>query len=108
MFKPVKRSRRTPNYRTNYCRRLFIEPLEPRRLLATLLTGGKTVTYQDMDGDNVTVAFSKAVLTSGNVNNVFKFATGIVNDDNSFTQQLQTIDLTQIGAAAAGTNISIR
>jgi hypothetical protein len=48
------------------------------------------------------------VLTSGNVNSVFKFATGSVNGDNSFTQQLQTIDLTQLGTTAAtGMNIAI-
>jgi len=104
MLKRVKHSRKLSNYH----RRLFIEPLEPRRLLATLLTGGKTVTYQDVDGDTVTVALSKAVLTSGNVNSVFTFATGSVNGDNGAPQQLELLDLTQLGAAAAaGTNITI-
>ncbi len=104
MFKLAKHSRRVSNYRT----RLFIEPLEQRRLLATLVTGGKSVTYQDVDGDTVTVAFSKAVLTDSNVNNVFKFNTGSVNGDNSAAQQLQRVDLTQLGAAAVGgANITI-
>ncbi len=106
MPKPVSHSRRVSSYRTNYGRRLFVEPLEPRRLLATLATNGKSMTYTDVDFDTVTVAFSKAVLTSSNVNNVFKFDSGNVNGSNASRQQLELIDL-QSASGASGVNITI-
>ncbi len=73
--------------------RLFLEGLEARRTPATLV-GPKTVTFQDLAGDNVTVAFSRPVLTASNADSVFKFDTGSVNSDNTVKQQLQEIDLT--------------
>jgi hypothetical protein len=74
-------------------------------MLATLLTGGKAVTYQDVDGDTVTVALSKAVLTSSNVNSVFTFDKGF---NSAANEQLQEINLTPLGASAAtGMNITI-
>ncbi len=51
-----------------------VEALEPRTLLATLVSANK-LTYQDADGDNVEVAFSKPILTAGNVNTIFTFNT---------------------------------
>ncbi|MBO0701067.1 MAG: hypothetical protein J2P46_21910, partial [Zavarzinella sp.] len=54
---------------------LRLEPLEPRHAPATLVSP-TTVTYQDADGDNVTVVLSRPVLTPGNVNTVFHFDTG--------------------------------
>src|SRR6476620_456120 len=85
---------------------LKIEPLESRRVLATLVNG-TLVTYQDVDGDNVTVLLSKPLLNAGNVNNIFKFNTGSVNGDNSAPQQLWELDLTSLSAAFAGGNLTI-
>src|SRR5262249_54766546 len=82
--------------------------LETRATPATLL-GANKVTYQDLDGDNVIVAFSKSFLTAANVNNVFKFSSGAgaVNGSNSAKEQLQRIDLTVIGAPAIGTGVTM-
>ncbi len=80
------------------------EMLETRRLPATLI-GATQVKYQDLDGDDVTVTFSKPILTSGNVNTIFTFHTGNVDGSNATRQQLQSINLTGI-TAAAGTNIT--
>src|SRR5438309_525212 len=49
-----------------------IEPLEARIAPATLLNP-TTVTYQDADGDDVTVKFSKPVLVAGDFAAVFHF-----------------------------------
>lgn len=84
--------------------RLGIESLEPRQLLATLVSASK-VTYQDVDGDTVTVSFSKSFLTSTNVNSVLAFNVGSVNGTNVTPQRLHRITLTGI-SAAAGTNIT--
>ncbi|WP_020474342.1 hypothetical protein [Zavarzinella formosa] len=48
-----------------------------------------TITYQDIDGDDIKVSFSKPILNTANVNTVFAFDTG----SNTSKQQLQTIDL---------------
>src|SRR3954447_18649548 len=84
---------------------LGVERLEARDAPATLV-GANKVTYQDLDGDNVTVTFSKSFLTAANVNNVFKFNTGTVDGSNAAKQQLQRIDLTVIGTPAIGTNVT--
>lgn len=87
-------------------RLLQYEALENRRVMATLVNS-TTVTYQDIDGDDVTVKFSRPVLTSQAVaNNVFGFSVGSVNNSNALKQQLNEIDLASI-AAAAGTTISL-
>lgn len=75
-----------------------IEPLEARIAPATLLSP-TTVTFQDADGDMVTVKTSKAVFTSANVNQIFTFNTGSVSGDNNTPQQLQLIDLTKANAS---------
>jgi hypothetical protein len=64
------------------------------------------VTYQDVDGDSVTVKFTKPLLTAANVNSVFTFDAGNVNGDNGAKQQLRRIDLTVLGTASNGTGIS--
>lgn len=88
------------------CRvRLRCEQLESRETPATLVAPWR-VTYQDVDGDFVSVTFSKAILNAGNVNTIFTFNTGSVNGSNATKQQLQRIDLTSLGAAAAGVNIT--
>src|SRR5262249_33701981 len=65
------------------------------------------LSYQDKDGDNVTVTFSKPILTAANVNTVFTFdsGAGAVNGSNAAREQLQKIDLTAV-AGAAGTTIT--
>ena len=84
---------------------LCLESLEGRDAPATLV-GPTKVTYQDTDGDNVTVLFTKPILNAGNVNSVFTFDTGTVDGSNSTKQQLRSINLTGI-ALAAGTTISV-
>jgi hypothetical protein len=93
------------NLKTRY-RTLRIEPLESRRMLATLVNA-KTVTYQDVDGDTVTVALSSSLLTAANVNSVFSFDSGNVNGSNSAPQRLQTLNLTNIGTTANGVSLTI-
>jgi hypothetical protein len=83
---------------------LQLEPLENRDAPATLVSATK-LTYQDIDGDNVTVTLSKPLLNPGNVDSIFLFDTGNVNNVNTARQQLQTIKLTSVGAAA-GTSIT--
>lgn len=71
-----------------------LEPLEGRIAPATLLNGS-TLIFNDIDGDLVTVKFSKAVFDpksptlATDLANVFQFAPGA-----NGTQQLQLIDLT--------------
>jgi hypothetical protein len=84
----------------------IIEPLEARIAPATLVNP-TTVTYQDGNGDTVTVSISKHLFTAANVDNVFAFDTGSVNGDNSTPQQLQTLDLDAFGSAANGLTVSI-
>src|SRR5205085_6255815 len=80
----------------NIQRRLCLEPLERREAPATLVSATK-LTYQDVDGDNVAVTFSKPILNAGNVNSVFLFNTGTVDGSNATKQQLQEINLTGVG-----------
>src|SRR5438552_19013577 len=86
--------------------KLQLECLELRLAPATLVSP-TTLTYQDVDGDLVTVKISKPVLDPATINSVFTFDTGSVNGSNSTPQQLQRIDLTPLGAAAAGASLSI-
>lgn len=82
----------------------FVETLEQRTLLATLV-GATKVTYQDTDGDDVTVTFNKSILTPSNVNAIFSFDVGTVNGSNATKQQLRSINLTGV-AGAAGSAIT--
>src|SRR5262245_24410867 len=77
-------------------RLLRLESLEARSAPATLATSN-TLTFRDVDGDSVIVAFNKPVLTDVNANTVFTFNLGSVNGDNSVGQQLRAIDLTAFG-----------
>jgi hypothetical protein len=87
-------------------RLLHCESLEDRRVMATLVNT-TTMTYQDIDGDNVTVKFSKPVLTSlAQANSIFDFSNGTVNNSNAQKQQLREIDLGSL-AAASGTTINV-
>src|SRR5262245_24139195 len=62
-FSPAAKFPRRHPVRT----RLGMECLEAREVPATFVSG-TTLTYQDVDGDDVTVRFSKSILTAGNVN----------------------------------------
>ena len=55
--------------------RLNLECLEAREVPATLVDPN-TLTYQDKDGNDVTVQFSNAILTQQNVNSIFQFDSG--------------------------------
>ena len=83
-----------------------IEPLEARIAPATLVNP-TTVTFQDKNGDAVTVTISKPLFTAASVAKVFTFDTGSVNGSNTALQQLETLNITALGAAASGMNISI-
>lgn len=85
-----------------------IEGLEGRIAPATLVSPAM-VTYTDVDGDLVTVKFSKNLLTSlATANGVFDFNTGSVQSGADATaQQLWLLDLSSFGAAATGLSISI-
>ncbi|HJZ89639.1 MAG TPA: hypothetical protein VKE40_02130 [Gemmataceae bacterium] len=96
-------SRRPRNRRPT---RLAVEPLEGREMPATLVSP-TTLTYQDIDGDNVTVTLSKPLLKAGNVNAVFTFNVDGVFSSNLAKQQLWGIDLTPLGGAAAGTAVTL-
>jgi hypothetical protein len=85
---------------------LRVDELERRDAPATLVNPFK-VTYQDADGDDVSVTFSKPLLTAGNVNTVFTFNAGSVDGSNALPQQLWAIDLTGLGAAAAVTAVTV-
>ncbi|HEY6563732.1 MAG TPA: hypothetical protein VIY86_04510, partial [Pirellulaceae bacterium] len=73
-------------------------------MLATLVAPNK-VEYRDVDGDTVSVQFSKSFLTTANANSVFGFDIGNVNGSNAMPQRLNTITLSGV-AAAAGTTIT--
>lgn len=77
---------------------LHVEFLESRQLLATLVSP-TTVSYQDLDGDQVQARLSQPLLTAANVNDVFHFSTGGVNGGNAARQALDTIDLAPLGAS---------
>lgn len=90
--------------------RSLLEPLEDRIAPATLVDAS-TVTYQDVDGDAVTVKFSKPVFSGGNTGdfmNVFNFNFNNYAD-NADPQQLRHIDLGMLTdpSIAAGTDITL-
>ena len=78
------------------------EPLEGR-IAPAILLNPSTVQYRDVDGDLVTVRFSKAIFAEGTglnaqLDRVFKFDTGNVRADGNAdsAQVLQTLDLTGV------------
>lgn len=78
-----------------------IEPLESRIAPATLT--GKILTYTDIDGDHVSITFTKTALAGA----VFTFDKGSVDGDNSMKQQLQLIDLHAV-SDADGADITMK
>lgn len=83
---------------------LALEPLESRRLLATLISS-QIVRFQDLDGDTVLVSLSRPVLTAENVDSVFRFTTGGVSGDDSTRQGLLDIRLSEVLSGARGVNL---
>ena len=88
-------------------RQLRLERLETREVPATLVSP-TTLTYQDFDGDDVKVVFSKPILGSTMIaNSIFTFDTSNVSGGNATKQQLQTIDLTVLAVGVTtGTTIT--
>src|SRR6476659_2580849 len=69
---------------------IFIEALEARIAPAAVFINATTATYNDTDGDHVTVKFSKPLLTVANVDTV------LVTAASGVGEQLQMIDLTGV------------
>ncbi len=82
-----------------------LECLERRELPAALMNPHR-VSYQDKDGDMATVYFSLPLLTESNVNSIFKFDVGSVNNSLNSKQQLKQI-LIPADAVFDGLQISI-
>lgn len=74
-----------------------IEPLEGRVAPAALINP-HSISYNDLDGDLVTVTFSKDFLNANNVGDIFKFSDGTSASAFNATgaQQLQLIDLNRV------------
>jgi hypothetical protein len=86
--------------------KLRLEVLEDR-LAPAKLVDAMDVTYLDAAGNQVAIHTSLPLFNSATVNSVLLFDKGSVNGDNSTPQQLQKIDLAQLGTAAEGTNLSV-
>jgi hypothetical protein len=88
-------------------RRLHLIPLESRVTPATIVDAF-TVSYQDLDGDNVTVKLSKGAFTDqAAAESILTFAPAGVTGSNGIPQQLQSINLTGLGNGAKGTGITV-
>jgi hypothetical protein len=92
------------SHRPFCCRQL--EQLERRDAPASYVNS-TTLTYQDADGDNVRVTFSRPLLTPANVGTIFTFNAFGVTGSNAFPQQLWEIDLNSVGAGANGIGIKV-
>jgi len=88
-----------------------VEPLEARIAPANLIDG-HTIAYTDLDGDEVTIVFSKDVFTGTEAaqltkaNEVFKFDTGDVAHEIATLQQLRLIDFTKFSTIPGGGSIA--
>ncbi len=88
----------------------FIEPLEDRIAPAGLITSfrSNSIKYTDVDGDLVTVSFSKSFISSGNINNIFTLQAGgsgaILESINLTASTLGSLTVLH---KLAGMNISI-
>src|SRR4029450_7930094 len=89
---------------TDVLSRGAIGTLENRIAPATLLPGGKVVTFTDVDGDTATVNFSKPILTEANVGSVFQFNSAF---SDSGPQSLNTLVLRDVGPAANGVDVTV-
>ena len=86
---------------------LQVEQLEARLAFASRIDDF-TVTYQDVDGDNVTVLSSLPIFTPGNVNAILKFDQGSVNGNNTLPQQLQQVNVSGLPSGSVnGVSLTI-
>lgn len=83
---------------------LTVEQLETRFAPATLVNS-TTVTYRDLDGDDVSIKFSKPILTDVNKEVILQFESDGITGDNSVGQRLVRIYLDGV-IEAAGTSIT--
>ncbi|MGB8167412.1 MAG: hypothetical protein WCF18_07965 [Chthoniobacteraceae bacterium] len=99
----------------------LIEPLESRIAPATLIDP-RTIIFKDIDGDDVTIKFSRDVFTGdataqlARANQVFTFDTGSIDGTpatDPVAQQLRLVDLTKfpisatLGSTANGAGFTI-
>jgi hypothetical protein len=107
-----ERARRTTAHATP-----VVEPLE-RRIAPASLVNPSTLVFTDLEGDTVTIEFSKPLfdLPASTLNtkleDVFKFSAGDAHSGTETPQQLQLIDLTKapvidFNNAAAGISFTI-
>jgi hypothetical protein len=83
------------------------EPLEARISPATLVSSS-VVTYQDIDGDTVTIKASAGIFDAATVETLLRFSSGGVDGSNATPQQLQLINLGAVpGDAAEGISLTI-
>src|SRR5688572_2820753 len=93
------------------------EPLE-RRIAPASLINPSTLVYTELDGDTVTITFSKPLFDlppatlNTKLDDVFKFSAGDAHSGTETPQQLQLIDLTKAPVvdfknAAAGISFTI-
>ena len=82
----------------------MIEALEARIAPATLVNA-TTVTYQDVDGDLVTVKVSKPIFTEMNVASIFSFAGSSFGGTGG--QALSAVDLRALPTSANGLNLTV-
>jgi hypothetical protein len=94
---------RSRNSRTN----LKLQRLEARETPATLVSP-TTVTYQDVDGDVVTIRISKPLfIDAATADSVLDFSASSVDGNNNTGQQLEGVNLFPLGSAAQGIGVSI-
>lgn len=84
-----------------------LQQLESRELPATLVNP-TTVTYQDFDGDVVTVRITKPLfIDAAAANSVLSFSSGTVDGINTVGQQLTAVSLFALGTNANGIGLSV-
>jgi hypothetical protein len=84
-----------------------VELLEGREVPATLVNAS-TVTFRDVDGDDVTVKLTRPLLTdTATADLVLDFNVGSVDGSNAAGQQLQAANLFALGAAAQGVGLTV-
>src|SRR5581483_11634794 len=94
-FEIIRRWFHTRTQPVSHKSQRMLEPLESRIAPATLVNP-TTITFQDHDGDLVTVKSSKAIFSSeATADLILHFDTGTVSGNNSVKQQLQLVDLTK-------------
>lgn len=81
----------------------MIEPLESRVAPATLVNP-TTVTFRDIDGDNVTIKVTKPIFTEANVNSLLGFVGGF---DGNGPQTLSSISFASLPESANGIGVTI-